>query len=497
VRAATQAGSTSHEQAEVGSLFSYPEFRAAFCEKPHWNSNAVVTFTARGKSLRYDNQDTSGVRRSAFASCPLELGVCPNRQTASDSIHCFAALPFLSSPDKTGPPTTLKMRSGALSRTAAVFFSLCATAAISPAGDVQNRISRAVDAAIRPVVSKYGIPGVAVGVTVAGQPYTFSYGVASKETGQPVTRNTLFEIGSVTKTFTATLAAYAQLSDNLSLSDKTSKYLPSLRDHKFGDVTLLHLGTHTPGGLPLQVPDNIRNNDQLLHYFEVWQPAHPPGTYRTYSNPGIGMLGLITAKAMGQDFTALIERRLFPALGMKSSYINVPAAKMADYAQGYTKDDRPIRMTTGVLSSETYGVKTTADDMIRFMEANMNALKLDEKLQHAITDTHAGYFKAGPMTQDLIWEQYPYPVALKTLQEGNSSAMTDNPTPVTEMKPAEAPQENVWINKTGSTNGFGAYVAFVPAKRLGIVILANKNYPSDQKVALGHAILTSLDGGSH
>ena len=118
------------------------------------------------------------------------------------------------------------------------------------------------------------------------------------------------------------------------------------------------------------------------------------------------MLGLITAASMGRDFTALMEQRLFPALGMERSYIEVPVARMADYAQGYTKEGAPTRMAIAVLSSEAYGVKTTASDMIRFVEANMGLISLDGTLQRAITDTHTGYFRAGAMTQDLIWEQY-------------------------------------------------------------------------------------------
>jgi beta-lactamase class C len=388
------------------------------------------------------------------------------------------------------------MKSRAKSLVAAVLFAICATTAVNhAAGDPQERVKSVVDTGVRPVMAKYSIPGMAVGITVAGKPYVFSYGVASTETRQPVTRDTLFEIGSVTKTFTATLASYAQVSGYLSLSDKTSKYLPSLQDSKFGDVSLLNLGTHTPGGLPLQAPDKIGNNDQLMQYFKNWRPTYEPGTYRTYANPGIGTLGLITAKSMGLDFAALMEQHLFPGFGMKSSYINVPEAKMADYAQGYTKEDAPIRMATGVLSSEAYGIKATAADMVRFVEANMNLIRLDEKLQRAITETHTGYFKAGPMTQDLIWEQYPYPVALKTLLEGNSPAMIFNATPVTKINPPEKPHEDVWINKTGSTNGFGAYVAFVPEKRLGIVILANKNYPIDERVTAAFKILTALADG--
>jgi len=359
------------------------------------------------------------------------------------------------------------------------------------ADDRQSRIQSAVDRAIGPVMAQYRIPGVAVGIAAAGETYVFSYGVASTETSQPVTPNTLFEVGSISKTFTATLASYAQVSGYLSWSDPTSKYLPILRGSKFGAVSLLHLATHTPGGLPLQVPDNIRNNDELMQYFKAWRPVHAPGTYRTYANPGIGTLGLITAKSMGQDFVLLMEQRLFPLLGLKNSYITIPADKRADYAQGYTKEGVPIRMATGVLSSEAYGIKTTAPDLVRFVEANLNLIQLDPKVQRAITATHTGYFKAGPMIQDLIWEQYPSPVALKTLLAGNSPEMIQG-MPVVAIEPPVAPREDVWINKTGSTSGFGAYVAFVPQKRLGIVILANKNYPNEERVTAAYKILEAL-----
>ncbi|NPT42279.1 class C beta-lactamase [Paraburkholderia sp. 1N] len=372
------------------------------------------------------------------------------------------------------------------------FFACAITVVSHAADDKQNRIGSTVTRAIQPVMAKDVIPGMAVGIIDGDRHYVFNYGLASTETRKPVTSDTLFELGSVSKTLTATLASYAQVSGYLSLSDQSGKYLPSLQNSKFGNVSLLNLGTHTPGGLPLQVPDNIRNDDQLMQYFKQWQPTYAPGTYRTYANPGIGALGLITAKSMGQDFGGLMENHLFPALGMKSTYINVPVGKLNDYAEGYTKEGAPIRMAPGVLWAEAYGIRTTAADMIRFVEANMNLIQLDRKLQRAVTDTHTGYFKAGAMTQDLIWEQYPYPVNLQTLLDGNSSAMIFNATPVTQITPLQPPREDVWINKTGSTNGFGAYVAFIPQKRLGIVILANKNFPIDERVSVAYRILTSL-----
>jgi beta-lactamase class C len=195
---------------------------------------------------------------------------------------------------------------------------------------------------------------------------------------------------------------------------------------------------------------------------------------------------------LGGDFTALMERQMFPALGLTSTYIDVPGNRIEDYAQGYTRSDEPIRVRKAVLSREAYGVKTTATDMIRFVEVNMKMVPLEAKLQHAITDTHTGYFRVGAMTQDLVWEQYAYPVDLDALLAGNSNEMIYKPTPVEPLTPPQQPRGDVWINKTGSTNGFGAYVAFVPERQLGIVILANKSYPNEDRITVAHRIFTQL-----
>jgi beta-lactamase class C len=362
-----------------------------------------------------------------------------------------------------------------------------------PAEEKKVNIEKVVAHAIRPVMERYSVPGIAVGIVVKGQSYIYDYGVASKATRRPVTSNTLFEIGSVSKTFTATLASYAQVSGKLSLSDMASKYLPALRGSSFDAVSLLNLATHTPGGLPLQVPDDITNTAQLMAYFQNWKPAYAPGTYRTYANPSIGMLGMITAKSMNEDFVALMQGMLFPGLGMKHSYLDVPQAQMENYAQGYTTEDTPVRMAPGILASEAYGIRATAGDMLRFVEANMGMLDLDAKLQRAITDTHTGYYRIGAMTQDLIWEQYQYPVELNDLLAGNSAKVRSEPNPAVKLDPPLQPQGDVFINKTGSTNGFSAYVAFVPGKKIGIVLLANKSYPIDARVTAAHEILTRLD----
>ena len=369
--------------------------------------------------------------------------------------------------------------------------------ASSTYGESNNKrkdISGVMDSVIRPLMQQYRIPGMAIAVIVDGESYFYNYGVESLETQRPITNKTLFEIGSASKTFTATLASYAQVNGDLALSDSASKYLPSLRGSSFDNVSLLNLGTHTSGGLPLQVPDAVHNDDQLMNYFRQWKPSYAAGTYRIYSNPSIGMLGMITARSMNEHFDDAIEKKLFPMLGMTHSYINVPLDQMKDYAQGYTKQGAPIRLSAGALSSEAYGIKSSTPDMIRFIAANMQMIKMDGKLQRAINDTHIGYFRAGEITQDLIWEQYPYPVELKQLLAGNSDAMAYQATKVIELNPPLQPQANALINKTGSTNGFATYVAFVPGQKLGIVMLANKNYPIAQRVSATYQILTRLGG---
>ena len=341
-------------------------------------------------------------------------------------------------------------------------------------------------------MEKNQIPGMSVGLVLQGHTYVFNYGMASVEGQRRVTDATIFEIGSVSKTFTATLATYAEVRGNLRLSDTVAKYLPELADTDYGRLQLYHLGTHTTGGLPLQVPDDVRNEEQLLSYFRAWKPPYKTGAMRTYANPSIGSLGLIAAKSMHQNFSAAMSHEILYPLGLKSTYLSVPSGKMTSYAFGYTKDKVPVRVNPGVLSNEAYGIKTTAQDLTRFLKANMGMLPLSSSMQTALDNTRKGYFKVGDMTQDLIWEEYALPVDLQVLQKGNSNVLIYNPTPVVAQVPPATPRADVWVNKTGSTNGFGAYVAFVPSKRFGIVVLANKNYPNEERVEIGHRIFEAL-----
>jgi beta-lactamase class C len=361
-------------------------------------------------------------------------------------------------------------------------------------GDDRARIEHAVNQAIHPLMVENGIPGMAVAVAVQGQHYLFQYGLSSKESGQKVTPETIFEIGSISKTFTATLASYAHAKGRISLSEKASTYLPALAGSSFDAITLLDLGIYTAGGLPLQFPDSVTNQETMVSYYKNWSPRYAPGTHRLYSNPSIGLLGHLAAKSMGAPFEDLMEKKIFPAFGLARTYLRVPQERMKDYAFGYSKSDKPVRVNPGVLASEAYGIKTTAADLMRYVEAQMDPSRLDKDFQLAVAGTQSGYARVGEMTQGLGWEMVAYPVTLDRLLEAHSTQMMFEANPVTRISPPLPPQLNVLVNKTGSTNGFSAYVAFVPAKRIGIVMLANRNYPIPARIKAAHRILTALDG---
>lgn len=355
----------------------------------------------------------------------------------------------------------------------------------------EQQVREIVDQQFKPLLEQYKIPGMAVAVTLGGQHYFINYGLASKQSKQAVSNDTLFELGSVSKTFNATLAGYAQAQGRLSFSDHPAKYFPELKNTAVNRATILNLGTYSAGDFPLQFPDSVVKQQDMLKYYQTWQPKSQVGTTRQYSNPSIGLMGYVTALAMKKPYAELVEKTLFPQLGMTQSFINVPEQHMPQYAWGY-KADKAIRVSAGMLDAEAYGVKSSSADMLKFLDAQINVQQLKQPLRKAIENTHVGYFKVGAMTQGLGWEQYAYPVKLETLLDGNSSKMALESHPATPIKQPKLASPATFFNKTGATNGFGAYAAFIPQQKIGIVMLANTNFPNDERIKASYRSIELL-----
>ncbi|MBD1587045.1 class C beta-lactamase [Pseudomonas typographi] len=370
---------------------------------------------------------------------------------------------------------------------AALLFTAFAACAASP--------EQSINTLLRDEMAQYGIPGVAVAVSVRGQTTFYNQGVASKTTHAPVTSKTLFEIGSLSKTFTAALASYAVVQGRLDYSSSASQYLPELSGSTFDHVTLLNLATHT-SGLPLQVPDEIKNDQQLMDYYRQWQPPATPASVRVYSNPGIGLLGVIAAKTLGQPFSTAMAQQLLTAFGLHNSYLHVPTVAMPRYAQGYDKHDAPVRVSPGMLDAEAYGIKSTSADLIRYLNINMRAVPVAPAWSQALGLTQQGYFTVGGYTQGLMWERYALPVTLDQLLAGNDSTNITQPQPLRALTPPSPAQRTAWYNKTASTNGFSAYAVFIPEEQTALIILANKAWPNAQRVETAWKILGLAGSGA-
>jgi len=345
-----------------------------------------------------------------------------------------------------------------------------------------------VSAVAARLMTAHDIPGLAIGVIKDGDAETFAFGVASRETGAAVTPETLFELGSVSKVYTATLAAIGYTRGRLDWSDPVSRYLPELADAPVGNSTLLDLGTYSAGGLPLQFPGTVSGLDNAMAFYRSWRPSAVPGSTRQYSNTSVGHAA---AAAMRGDFASLMDREILQHLGLRDTYTQVPPQAMNNYAWGYDRDGNAVRVNPGVFDTEAYGLKATARDVLNFLSLHLAHRNLDPDMRAALGQTMVPRIRIGSMTQCLGWESYDAPVTLARLLEGNSASVILRSQPAFPVVGNVAGRQRLF-NKTGSTGGFGAYVAFLPDHGIGVAILANRNFPIPARVEAAWQILGGL-----
>ncbi|MGI2920408.1 class C beta-lactamase [Vibrio diabolicus] len=356
---------------------------------------------------------------------------------------------------------------------------------------VSSQLKSVVDECAKGLMNEYDIPGLAIAVTIDGKRYFYNYGFADESKGSLVTNDTIFELGSISKTFAATLTGYAQAKGKLNMDDKVKDYIPELENSVLGNTKLVHVATYTAGGLPLQFPSEVTNDAEMMQYYKTWKPEYEAGTKRKYSNPSIGLFGYIGALSMKSDYTEMMETLILPKLGMTNTFVDVPKDKLNNYAFGYSSEGKPVRVNPGILDAQAYGIKSTSLDMLQYIEANMGQAQLNTDIENALERTHTKYFDTDTFTQAVGWEGYDYPVSLSQLLKGNSSDVILNAKPV-QASVSGTLGRDVWYNKTGSTGGFGAYIAYVPSEKIGIVILANKNYPNAERVEAAYNIISSV-----
>jgi CubicO group peptidase (beta-lactamase class C family) len=192
---------------------------------------------------------------------------------------------------------------------------------------------------------KFKIPGVAVGVFADGKEVYACHGVTSLDNPLPVDKDTLYVLGSVTKTYTATTLMRLVAEGKVALDAPVHRYVPELRlkdEQATKTITVLHLLNHTSGldwGL---IVDTGEGDDALARYVakmaELEQIA-PPGTRASYSQAGYNLVGRIIEKVTGQTFEQAVASLVFEPLGLSHSFFARDDIMTRRFAVGHNPGD--------------------------------------------------------------------------------------------------------------------------------------------------------------
>ena len=305
--------------------------------------------------------------------------------------------------------------------------------------------------------------GVAVGVRTNGETRTLGRGRIADDRPIPPAADTIFEIGSITKVFTATLLADMTLEGLVSLDDPVQRYLPSgvelpVRGRR---ITLADLATHTSGlpGLPkgmLRLALKERHNPYVNFSVDDLHTAvanarlrRPPGKRIRYSNFGFGLLGHVLSLRAGQTYEQLVAERILAPLGMTDTAITVPHDKGGRFAQGHNRRGRAVSNWDLPTLAGAGALRSTVHDLLEFL-----ALQLDRgesRLARAARMTHEPRMRKRAFSVGLGW-------FIHRVQRGQ-------------------PHKAIWHD--GGTGGFRSVAGFVKEAGTAVVVLSNSSRAVD------------------
>lgn len=368
----------------------------------------------------------------------------------------------------------------------ALLLSLTLASLVFAGSDSAEMINQAVTAFMK----KNNVPGVAVTVFNDGEPSTYYYGYANQEKKIPISGETIFELGSISKVMTSLLLAQEVDFANLQLNTSLKEVIKDL-PQPFEKVSLLSLATHI-SGLPFSPPEGIHDRDALGKYLQDSLKLAGPEKRWTYSNFGIGLLGYALETATQKDFDRLYISHIAKPLGMQNISA-LPKRKQAYIAQGYDDEGKPAQPNNPGLFPAAAGVKASSQDMQRFLAAAIGLPKTPARIFYPMRMTQSIYVKLPNRLQGLGWDINPiskHNIDNLLNDSGNPVKLGVLPVVSVESRPVFDP--NALIDKTGATPGFRNYIAVIPNKKSGIVILTNKHAADGEIVKLGRGILFKM-----
>ena len=294
--------------------------------------------------------------------------------------------------------------------------------------------------------------GIVVGVIEPNGRRVVAYGGLAAGDSRTLDGDTIFEIGSVSKIFTALLLADMVERGEVGLDDRAGEYLPGhvrMPERSGKSITLLDLATHR-SGLP-RLPSNLKpkdpadpyagySMDDLFEFLSGYTLPRDPGAEYEYSNLGGGLLGNLLAFRAGTDYESLVRLRIARPLGMADTGITLSAPMEQRMATGHSGMLAPVSNWDLRTLAGAGALRSSANDMLRFLEAFL------------------GYRESplAPAMQTMLEVRRP----AGQIQIGLGWLIS-----------ASGGREIVWHN--GGTGGFRSFVGWDRQERIGVVVLSN------------------------
>ena len=299
-------------------------------------------------------------------------------------------------------------------------------------------------------------PATGAGVTIAvvkhGVRRVFSYGVAKPDS--------IFEIGSISKTFTGLILAQMVVQGKVKLDEPVRELLPAgtVAKPAGAEITLVDLATQH-SGLP-RMPEDFapKDNDNpyadylpasLYAYIGKHGVAKPADAGFLYSNLGFGLLGQALADRAGVAYSELLKKEVTGPLGLKDTTVSLSAEQQARFIPGHDGDHLPAHAWDLVAFAGAGAIRSTASDMLAYLEANLHPEAIRTVTSQPESATLPAAFK---LDHELRSDAMPgMRIALAWLHESASG--------------------NTWHN--GATGGYSSYAFFNPEGDYAAVVLLN------------------------
>lgn len=341
------------------------------------------------------------------------------------------------------------------------FFSCNAQKKNTAGNDLSGFIQRKGDS----LFITHQLHGLLVGVLNKGERQYFNFGSAVPDEKLPFDEQTLFEAGSITKTFTAYLVESILQEKGIPGSSSIINYLPdSVRTNKALErITFRSLLNHTSGlpRLPLNMqlstedraPYDAYTEQDLFAYLKVARP-NADGK-NSYSNLGMGLAGVLAQRITGKDFSTLLEEYIFTPFGM-----NAKGENRTKKSQGYFQNEKIAFWKMAALAPAG-GLKTTADDMLTYLS----------KMSKPATA------KSGEIINNLLEPTATLSPVVRIGKGWHTLEQKDKPI-------------IYWHN--GGTYGFSTFAAFIKDTEQAVIVVVNQFNMNQVSDGLGIAIMKKM-----